>query len=80
MHDCFEWPFSLTYTITLDDLTMMFADLSEKQASDCPLATISAYISTSIAKPDMVLVSGAEYSLLELTVPFNSSEALAAAI
>ena len=57
----------------------MFADLPGKRASDSPLATIPADISTTTSRPDLVLITGPEVTFLELTVPFNSPEALAAA-
>ena len=46
---------------------------------DYPPATIPTDISTSTSRPDLVLISGPEVTFLELTVPFNSPEALAAA-
>ena len=63
----------------IDGSTKMFADLPGKQASDSPPATILADISTTTSRPDLVLITGPEVTFLELTVPFNSPEALAAA-
>jgi len=63
----------------IDGSTKMFADLPGKRASDSPPATIPADISTTTSRPDLVLIAGPEVTFLELTVPLNSPEALAAA-
>ena len=63
----------------IDGSTKIFAELPGKQASDSPPATIPADISTTTSRPDLVLITGPEITFLELTVPFNSPEALAAA-
>ena len=57
----------------------MLADLPGKRASDSPPATIPADISTTTSRPDLVLITEPEVTFLELSVPFNSPEALAAA-
>ena len=57
----------------------MFDDLPGKRANDSPLATITADISITSSRPDLVLITGPEVTFLELIVPFNSPEALAAA-
>ena len=63
----------------LDVSTKMFAYLPAKQASESPVATIPTNISTTTFRPDPVLISKPEIAFLELTVPSNSPEALAAA-
>ena len=63
----------------IDDSTKIFADLPGKRASDSPPATIPNNISTTTSRPDLVLISRPEITLLELTVPSNSLKALAAA-
>ena len=63
----------------LDESTKMSTDLPGKRASDSPLATIPADISTTTSRPYLVLITGRVITFLELTVPFNSPEALAAA-
>ena len=72
----------LSQTVSkIDDYTEIFADLPGKCASDSPPATIPADVSTTSSRPDVVVMSRtrSEITLLELTVPFNSLEALAAA-
>ena len=60
----------------IDDSTKIFADLPGKRASDSLPATIPTDISTTTSRPDQVLISKPEITLLELTVLFNSPEAL----
>ena len=55
----------------IDRSTKIFADLPGKRASDSPPATIPADISTTTSRPDLVLITGPEITLLELTVPFK---------
>ena len=57
----------------------MFADLPGRRTSDSPPATIPVDMSTTSSRPDLVLINGLDVKFLELTVPFNSPEALAAA-
>ena len=45
-------------------------------ASESPPATLPADLSTSTPRPDRVLVSEESVSMLELTIPFNSKEAI----
>ena len=57
----------------------LYADLPNHRASDSPPAVLPLDISTTSARPDIVLVEGSSITILELTVPFNSREALQAA-
>ena len=50
-----------------------------RRACDSPPATVPTDISTTTSRPDLVLISESEITFLELIVPFNSPEALAAA-
>ena len=47
--------------------------------SDSPPATIPADISTTTSRPNLVLITEPEVTILELTIPFNLPGALAAA-
>ena len=63
----------------IDPSTKIFADLPGQRASDSPLATIPTDIWTTTCRPDLVLILKPNITLFELTVPFNSPEALSAA-
>ena len=57
----------------------LYADLPGLRACDSPPATIPANISTSTARPDLVFISINSVTMIELTVPPNSREALSSA-
>ena len=54
----------------------LYADLPGLRACDNPSATVPQNIVATSARPDMVIVSGGNVILVELTVPYNSPEAL----
>ena len=54
----------------------LYADLPGLRACDNPSATVPQNIVATSARPDMVIVSGGDVKLVELTVPYNSPEAL----
>ena len=54
----------------------LYADLPNHQAFDNPPATIPQHIVTASALPDIVVIHGNKITLIELTVPSNSPEAL----
>ena len=54
----------------------LYADLPGLRASESPPATLPADLSTSTARPDIVLVSEESVTMLELTIPSNSKEAI----
>jgi len=57
----------------------LFINLPGLRANDLPTATIPTNISTTTARPDLVLVSESSISMLELTVPTKSHQAIQAA-
>ena len=56
-----------------------YVDLPGLRANESPPATIPIDVSTTTARPDLVLVSGSNITMLELTIPTNSSESIQAA-
>ena len=54
----------------------LYAELPGLRACDNPSATVPQNIVATSARPDMVIVSGGNVKLVELTVPYNSPEAL----
>ena len=52
----------------------LYADLPGLRASESPPATLPADLSTSTARPDIVLVSEESVTMLELTIPSNSKK------
>ena len=54
----------------------LYADLPGLCASESPPATLHTDLSTSTARPDIVLVSEESVTMLELTIPSNSKEAI----
>ena len=59
--------------------TCMLISPCTGRASESPPATIPTNISTTRARPDMVLIDDLSVKLLELTIPTNTYEALEAA-
>ena len=57
----------------------LFADIPSWRASESPPATVPTSTSTTLARPDIVLIEDLSVNLLELTVPTNTNEALLAA-
>ena len=57
----------------------LYGDIRLWRASDSPPATLPMNISTTRARPDVVLIDNSAVCLLELTVPTNTREALQAA-
>ena len=57
----------------------LYADIPTWRASESPPATIMTNVSTTQARPDMVLIEDLSVNLLELTIPTNTYEALQAA-
>ena len=64
---------------TLSATSHLHADIPTWRASESPPATIPTNISTTRARPDMVLIEDLSVNLLELTIPTNTYEALQAA-
>ena len=54
----------------------LYADLPGLHASESPFATLPTDLSTSTARPDIVLVSEENVTMLELTISSNSKEAI----
>ena len=54
----------------------LYADLPGFQASESPPATLPTNLSTSTARPDIILISGDNVTILEVTIPSNSKEAI----
>ena len=54
----------------------LYADLPNHRACDNPPATIPQDIVTTSARPDIVVIHGNKITLIELTVTYNSPEAL----
>ena len=54
----------------------LYADLPGIRASESPPVTLPIDLSTSTARPDIVLVSEESVTMLELTIPSNSKEAI----
>ena len=61
---------------TLSATSHLYADIPIWRASESPPATIPTNISTTRARPDMVLIEDLSVNLLELTIPTNTYEAL----
>ena len=57
----------------------LYVDLPGLRAGDSPPATIPTDISTTTARPDLVLISELNVTMLELTIPTNSRETIQAA-
>ena len=57
----------------------LYADIPSFRASDFPPSTLSRDVITSSGKPDLVLIEGSVFTIIELTIPFNTKEALQAA-
>ena len=64
---------------TLSATVHLYADIPTWRASESPLTTIPTNITTTWARPDMVLIDDLSVNLLELTIPTNTYEALEAA-
>ena len=56
--------------------TTLYADLPGLRASENPPATIPTSITTTTARPDVVVIQNNHIILLELTVPTNTPEGL----
>lgn len=56
------------------DNVTLYADLPGMWSSENPMTIISENILTVSACPDMVLVREDEVTLIELTIPYNSTE------
>ena len=54
----------------------LYADLPGLRASNNPPATIPVNLSTSSDRPDLVIISGADVSIVELTISANNFENL----
>ena len=54
----------------------LYADLPGLHSSEFPPATLPTDLSTSTARPDITLVSEESVTMLELTIPSNSKEAI----
>ena len=54
----------------------LYADLPGLRASESPPATLPTNLSTSTARPDMVLTTESSVTMLELTIPSNSYDAI----
>ena len=54
----------------------LYADLPGLRSSNNPPATIPQDLSTSSDRPDLVVISGSDVHILELTIPANTSENL----
>ena len=54
----------------------LYDDLPDHRACDNPPATIPQNIVSTSARPDIVVIHGNKITLIELTVPYNSPEAL----
>ena len=63
----------------LPDFLKLYADLPGYLASVSPPSTIPTELSTSLSRPDSVLVSKDSIYLFELTVPTNTQQYLLAA-
>ena len=59
--------------------SMLYADIPNHRASDSPPSTLPRDITTSLVRPDLVMIEDSSITILELTVPFNSRDALQAA-
>ena len=64
---------------TLSATSHLYADIPTWRASESPPATILTNISTTLVRPDMVLIEDLSVNLLELMIPTNTYEALQAA-
>ena len=64
---------------TLSAIVHLYANIPTWRASESPPTTIPTNISTTRARPDMVLIDDLSVNLLELTIPTNTYEALEAA-
>ena len=54
----------------------LYADLPGPHASESPPVTLPTDLPTLTARPDIVLVSEESVTMLELTIPSNSKEAI----
>ena len=54
----------------------LYADLPGLRASESPTATLPTNLSTSTARPDIVLTTESSVTMLELTIPSNSHDAI----
>ena len=64
---------------TLSATAHLYADIPTWRASESPPATIPTNISTTRARPDIVLIEDLSVNLIELMIPTNTYEALQAA-
>ena len=56
--------------------TKLYADLPGLRACESPIATIPTDLSTTSARPDIVLIPESNVTMVELTIPSNSKAAL----
>ena len=54
----------------------LYVDLPGFRASESPPATLPTNLLTSTARPDIILISGDNVTILELTIPSKSKEAI----
>ena len=54
----------------------LYTDLPGFRASESPPATLPTNLSTSTARPDIIMISGDNVTILKLTIPSNSKEAI----
>ena len=75
-HDSVLQTFAKALVPALSPSETLYADLPGLTASNNPPATIPTSLSTTSDRPDLVIVSGGDVHILELTIPANTIENL----
>ena len=73
-HDSVLQAIARSVKAVLNPTQRLYADLPGLRACSNPPATIPINLSTSSDRPDLVIVSGSDLTILELTIPANNME------
>ena len=73
-HDSVLQAIARSVKAVLNPTRRLYADLPGLRACSNPPATIPINLSTSSDRPDLVIVSGSDLTILELTIPANNME------
>jgi hypothetical protein len=55
---------------------LVFADLPNQRACEAPVSTVPTDLIIATARPDIILIESKTVTILELTVPWNSTSSL----
>ena len=79
MIQSYRFSFMDSNSTYLDDSFKLYADLPGYLASVCSPSTIPTNLSSTLSRPDLVLVSNNSICLFELTIPTNTQQHILAA-